>query len=100
MHLSFSFGLSLNEFWGMRPKDFFLMSKARGELRKEQNDFQIILTREILAFIHNNGEFYEGKQGLTGSEIWSLESDVKNEVVVKLPTKEEIEALEKLINGI
>ena len=75
------------------------MAKARGELRKEQNDFQITLTREILAFVHNNGEFYEGKQGLTGAEIWPLESDAKNEIVVKLPSQEEIEQLEKLING-
>ena len=89
-----------NEFWEMRPKDVFLMLKGHSEQFKQQEEFKIHLTREIMAAIYNNG-FNDRKEGKTGAEIWPLDSDPKPEIPeVQEYTLEELQHIESLLSNL
>ena len=98
--MKFCFGRLLirpNEFWEMRPKDVYLMVKGHSEQFKQQEEFRIHLTRELMATIYNNG-FNDRKEGKTGADFWPLESDPKPDIpAVQEYTLQELQNIESLL---
>lgn len=95
-----SLGLSINEFWLMRPKDLFIKIRGWKKIREDNQELQVRIGRKIAWFVYKFGGM--GTDGnLKEEQIWSLKSDseIEKDNFV-MPSQEELKRIDSILSNL